>query len=58
MGPEHSTLDISVQNALDEYFKELGINDDLATFIDGMALDKDQQLYMRWLQKTKDFFAS
>lgn len=56
-GPDVNSLDPALQKALIDYFSELGINDEMANFIDAMSLDRDQQLYMKWLKDSKEFFA-
>ncbi|CAI2377803.1 unnamed protein product [Moneuplotes crassus] len=55
LGPEFDSLDPSLKQALQEYLGDLGINDDIIAFVDAMALDQDQKLYMKWLQQSKDF---
>lgn len=32
-----------------------GVNEHLAAFVECMSLDKDQQLYMRWLSSVQSF---
>lgn len=54
-GPEFEDLDEKVQEALDEYLAELGMNDDVCDFIDAAALDKEQREYVRWLGDVKAF---
>lgn len=56
-GPDFSTLDEKLQNALMDYLKEMGINDDVAIFVESYSLDKEQRLYMEWLKKMKDFIS-
>ena len=56
-GPDFSTLDERIQTSLTEYFEGYGINEHLAAFVECMSLDKDQRLYMRWLNKIKQFVA-
>lgn len=55
MGPEYESLDPSLKKVLFDYFQELGVNDDLINFIEVMALDQDQRMYMKWLESTKHF---
>jgi len=52
-GPEFEDLDDKLQEGLDEFLAELGIGDDVIDFVDAKAVDKDQQLYMGWLQNLK-----
>lgn len=54
-GPDFSTLDERIQTGLTEYLEGFGINEHLAAFVECMSLDKDQRLYMRWLNKLKGF---
>ena len=54
-GPDFSTLDERIQTSLTEFFEGVGINEHLAAFVECMSLDKDQRLYMKWLNNLKDF---
>ena len=54
-GPDYSTLDERIQTSLTEFFEGVGINEHLAAFVECMSLDKDQRLYMKWLNNLKDF---
>jgi hypothetical protein len=54
-GPTLESLDPSLKTAIIDYMEELGVNNELAEFIDLMALDKDQILYTKWLESTKKF---
>ena len=54
-GPDFSTLDERIQSALSEYLDGFGINEHLAAFVECMSLDKDQRLYMGWLNDLKSF---
>ncbi len=54
-GPDFSTLDERIQTSLTEYLNGFGVNEHLAAFVECMSLDKDQRLYMQWLNKLKDF---
>jgi complement component 1 Q subcomponent-binding protein len=53
-GPEFKTLDERFQKEFSDILIELGINDDLASFIEVMAVDKDQRLYSNWLKNVKN----
>ena len=55
VGPDFSTLDERIQTAITEYLEGFGVNEHLAAFLECMSLDKDQRLYMRWLNQLKDF---
>ena len=52
-GPDFTTLDERIQTSLTEYLEGYGINEHLAAFVECMSLDKDQRLYMRWLNSVK-----
>ena len=54
-GPDFTTLDERIQTSLTEYLEGYGINEHLAAFVECMSLDKDQRLYMRWLEGVKSF---
>lgn len=54
-GPEFEGLDEELQRAFLEYLKSLGVDEDLATFVESYSLDKEQRLYMDWLHKVKEF---
>lgn len=53
-GPDFSTLDENLQTAFGEFFTDLGINEETASFIEMSSLDKDQSLYMNWLRNAKN----
>ena len=55
IGPDFATLDERIQTALVEYIEGYGIDSNLAAFVECMSLDKDQRLYMQWLQRLKKF---
>jgi complement component 1 Q subcomponent-binding protein len=57
-GPEFEDIDDKLQEALDEYLGEVGMNNEVCDFIDATALDKEQREYIRWLSITKDFFSN
>lgn len=54
-GPDFSTLDERIQTAITEYLEGFGVNEHLAAFVECMSLDKDQRLYMKWLNDLKNF---
>mgnify|MGYP002641702270 FL=1 len=54
-GPDFTTLDERIQTSLTEYLEGYGINEHLAAFVECMSLDKDQRLYMKWLEDVKSF---
>ena len=55
VGPDFSTLDERIQTSVTEYLEGFGVNEHLCAFVECMGLDKDQRLYMAWLQKLKNF---
>jgi len=55
-GPHFEDLDDKLQEGLDEYLAEVGINSEVCDFVDAMAVDKEQREYVRWLELTKKFF--
>ena len=55
LGPEFESLDPALKKALTDYLADLGVNDELIGFVDAMALDQDQKLYMKWLDQSKNF---
>ena len=56
-GPDFTTLDERIQTSLTEYLEGYGINEHLAAFVECMSLDKDQRLYMSWLENVKAFIS-
>ena len=56
-GPDFTTLDERIQTSMTEYLEGYGINEHLAAFVEVMSLDKDQRLYMNWLNNVKHFIA-
>ena len=55
MGPEFHTLDEKLQEEFQNYFESLGINAELASFIQVLTVDKDQRLYINWLKNINNF---
>jgi len=56
-GPDFEDLDDKLQEAVDEYLAEIGLNDEVCNFIDASALDKEQREYMGWLAGMRKFVA-
>ncbi|CAK59221.1 unnamed protein product (macronuclear) [Paramecium tetraurelia] len=54
-GPDFITLDERLQLALVDYLKGFGINDELGAFIEHYSLDKEQRLYIQWLNSLTTF---
>lgn len=57
-GPEFSTLDESLRMALLDLLRSHGVNEELATLIEQLAVDKEQRLYVKWLANVKQFIAA
>jgi len=54
-GPYFNTLDERLQSAMMDYLKSFGINEELCIFVEHYSQDKDQRLYMDWLENVKNF---
>eukprot|EP00746_Dinoflagellata_sp_MGD_P162611 gnl/MRDRNA2_/MRDRNA2_90243_c0_seq1.p1 gnl/MRDRNA2_/MRDRNA2_90243_c0~~gnl/MRDRNA2_/MRDRNA2_90243_c0_seq1.p1 ORF type:complete len:230 (+),score=58.81 gnl/MRDRNA2_/MRDRNA2_90243_c0_seq1:79-768(+) len=57
-GPDFEDLDDKLQESLDEYLAEVGLDDEVCNAIDALALDKEQREYMTWLKGMKSFIES
>lgn len=55
MGPDFQTLDEKLQEELTNYFESLGVNSELASFVQVLTVDKDQRLYLNWLKEVNKF---
>merc|ERR1711957_262385 len=55
MGPDFQTLDEKLQEEFQNYFEGLGINGELASFVQVLTVDKDQRLYLNWLKNVNKF---
>ena len=53
-GPEFHTLDDRLKTSVIDYLRDFGVNEHLAAFIEVYSLDKDQRIYMKWLEHLKD----
>lgn len=53
-GPEFGTLDEKLQQEFLDLFTGLGINDELGSFIEVVAVDKDERLHVDWMKNTKN----
>ncbi|KAF8812099.1 mitochondrial glycoprotein, partial [Phlegmacium glaucopus] len=49
------TLDVAVQDEFEMFLQERGINASVASFIPEYAAHKEQQEYVKWLGKVKNF---
>ena len=54
-GPEFTRLDEKLQNAFHEYLNDFGINGKIVNFIEVTSIDKDEKLYVKWLENLKNF---
>lgn len=52
-GPEFEDLEDQLQEAMDEYLGELGIDDKIFDYIEHSATDKEHREYVRWLGNMK-----
>lgn len=55
MGPSFENLDEKVQQSFVEYLESLGISDKLLAYIECSSIDKEQKMYMNWLNDIKEF---
>lgn len=53
-GPEYRTLDEKLKKEFLDIFYDLGINNDLGSFIEVMSLDRDQIMCLNWLKNIKN----
>lgn len=56
-GPSFNSLDERLQAEIEDFLKNFGISEELMGFINIMAMDRDQQLYLQWLKNVKGFFS-
>lgn len=52
---QFETLDLGLQEEIDKFLQERGINESLALFIPEYAEFKEQTEYVKWLGKVKSF---
>ena len=55
-GPTWSDMTVDVKNEIMKYLEDLGVTVELLEFIEIISQDKDQRLYMIWLEEVKKFF--
>lgn len=55
-GPDFNSLDERLQSEFNDFLSSMGINEELAAFINVLAQDKDQRLYKKWLESVNKFF--
>ncbi len=54
-GPSFESLDERIQDNVLDYLKGLGVNEDLAVFIETTSYEQEGRLYLKWLRTMKDF---
>ncbi len=57
-GPLFESLDENLQDKMLGFLNSLGINEDLAVFIESTAVEHEQTLYVKWLENFKDFLSN
>ncbi|KAI7989799.1 Uncharacterized protein LOK49_LG13G02728 [Camellia lanceoleosa] len=55
MGPNFRDLDKKLQNALFDFLKARGVNDDLCVFLHEFMMNKDRSELIQWLTNAKSF---
>ncbi|KAF5936284.1 hypothetical protein HYC85_027413, partial [Camellia sinensis] len=55
MGPNFRDLDKKLQNALFDFLKARGVNDDLSVFLHEFMMNKDRSELIQWLTNAKSF---
>ncbi|KAG1763720.1 mitochondrial glycoprotein [Suillus occidentalis] len=55
IGPQFDTLDVSVQEEIEKWVQERGIDESLAMFVPEYSEYKEQKEYVRWLDNVKNF---
>lgn len=55
LGPEFASLNDELQLTLSQYLVDNGIDQPTVAFIEVMSLDKEQRLYLKWLQDVQSF---
>lgn len=56
-GPPFSNLDEELQESLEAYLESRGMTEELASFIGAYSEYKENQEYVQWLNKMKQFFS-
>ncbi|KAK3282277.1 hypothetical protein CYMTET_9977 [Cymbomonas tetramitiformis] len=57
-GPDFHELDEKLQENFDKYLEARGVNPELTAFIVEIASDKEQRLYMNWLDSMNKFIGN
>ncbi|KAI3613954.1 regulatory protein suaprga1 [Moniliophthora roreri] len=55
LGPQFETLDVGLQEEIERWLNERGVNESIATFIPEYAEWKEQSEYVKWLEGVKGF---
>ncbi|KAG6865228.1 hypothetical protein C0991_004286 [Blastosporella zonata] len=55
LGPQFETLDVGVQEELEKFLSERGVNETAALFIPEYSEYKEQREYVTWLKNVKSF---
>src|SRR5690348_15904670 len=55
-GPAFNSLDERLQSEFTAFLTNLGVNEELMSFMNVMSVDKDQRLYHKWLKNLQNFF--
>ena len=55
LGPDFASLSDDLQITLSQYLIDNGIDQKTVAFIEVMSLDKEQRLYLKWLQDVQNF---
>ena len=54
MGPKFDNLSAQLQENFVEYVHAVGVRPEVALCVEFLSLNKEQRMYMRWLQRIKD----
>jgi len=54
-GPHFYTLDQSVKSSFHDLLNQYGIDENIASLIDVLSIEKDQELYLNWLKNLNKF---
>jgi len=54
-GPDFVSLNEDIQKGLSDFLIDTGIDQQTIAFIEIMSMDKEQRLYMSWLQDVQKF---
>lgn len=54
-GPDVYTLETELRNTLGDYFAELGIDSDLASFVQQFSTSSEHPFYVGWLEDLHSF---